>query len=66
MVVSELAVTRTSPNASEPARTGGATVGAAIAALWLVVAVQALVRWVFSPDFGRARLTVCRRGIWWH
>ncbi len=37
-------------------RTGGATVWAAIAIVWLVVAVQALARWVFSPDFGPAPL----------
>jgi Spirocyclase AveC-like len=40
----------------EPARTGGATVWSAIAAVWLVIAVQALVRWVFSSDFGPAPL----------
>jgi Spirocyclase AveC-like len=31
-------------------------VWAAIAIIWLVVAVQALARWVFSPDFGPAPL----------
>jgi Spirocyclase AveC-like len=40
----------------ESARTGGATVWAAIAAVWLVIAVQALVRWGFSSDFGPAPL----------
>jgi Spirocyclase AveC-like len=40
----------------ESARTGGATVWAAIAVVWLVIAVQALVRWVFSSDFGPAPL----------
>jgi hypothetical protein len=40
----------------ESARTGGATVWAAIAVVWLVIAVQALVRWVVSPDFGPAPL----------
>jgi len=40
----------------ESARTGGATVWAAIAVVWLVIAAQALVRWVFSPDFGPAPL----------
>jgi hypothetical protein len=40
----------------ESVRTGGATVWAAIAVVWLVIALQALVRWVFSPDFGPAPL----------
>jgi hypothetical protein len=39
-----------------PARTGGVTVWAAIAVVWLVIAVQAVVRWVFSDDFGPAPL----------
>jgi Spirocyclase AveC-like len=40
----------------ESTRAGGATVWAAIAVVWLVIAVQALVRWVISPDFGPAPL----------
>jgi Spirocyclase AveC-like len=40
----------------ESARTGAATVWAAIAVVWLVIAAQALVRWVFSSDFGPAPL----------
>ena len=37
-------------------RASGATVWAAIAIVWLVIAVQALVHWLFSPDFAPAPL----------
>jgi hypothetical protein len=38
---------------AEPARSGAVTVWAAIALVWLVIAAQALLRWVASDDFGR-------------
>ncbi|UXA05909.1 spirocyclase AveC family protein [Mycobacterium sp. SMC-2] len=39
-----------------PARSGAVTVWAAIALVWLVIAVQALLRWIASDDFGPAPL----------
>jgi hypothetical protein len=58
MVVSESAFGR--PGAAEAptrdTRTGGATVWAAIAVVWLAIAVQAVVRWLFSADFGPSPL----------
>jgi len=54
MVMSDAALSRT--DLKESARIGGATVWAAIAVVWLVIAAQALVRWAFSSDFGPAPL----------
>jgi hypothetical protein len=59
MVVSESALDGTGvagARTGQLARTGSATVWAAIAVFWLIIAIQALVRWVFSPDFGPAPL----------
>jgi hypothetical protein len=54
VVISDAAPSRA--GVRESTRAGGATVWAAIAVVWLVIAVQALVRWVISPDFGPAPL----------
>jgi Spirocyclase AveC-like len=68
MVVSESVIG--SPGAGEApsreTRTGGATVWAAIAVVWLVIAVQAVVRWLFSADFGPAPLIGSDRMPTWN
>ncbi len=59
-VVSDSTVRRTGPQGSttiaEASRSGGVTVWAAIAIVWLIIAAQALVRWLASSDFGPAPL----------
>jgi hypothetical protein len=58
VVVSESALGRTGPRrvaTTEPARSGAVTVWAAVAIVWLVIAAQALLRWVISDDSGRRR-----------
>lgn len=59
MVTSGSTLRRTGPRretTAEPARSGAVTVWAAIALVWLVIAVQALLRWVASDDFAPAPL----------
>lgn len=51
---------------TEPARTGGVTVWAAIAVVWLVIAVQALLRWFASDDFAPAPLVGTDRMPLWN
>jgi hypothetical protein len=50
VVVSESALRRSGPQGctttAKPSRSGGVTVWAAIAVVWLVIAAQALVRWI--------------------
>jgi hypothetical protein len=60
VAVSESTLHRTDPRrgttATEPSRSGAVTVWAAIAVVWLVIAAQALVRWIGSSDFAPAPL----------
>ncbi|TAM67463.1 spirocyclase AveC family protein [Mycobacterium sp.] len=51
---------------AEATRTGGVTVWAAIAVVWLVIAVQALLRWFASDDFGPAPLLGADRMPLWN
>jgi len=51
---------------TEVARTGGVTVWAAIAVVWLAIAVQALLRWFASDDFGPAPLMGADRMPLWN
>jgi hypothetical protein len=54
----------TSP--TEPTRSGAVTVWAAIAVVWLVIAAQALVRWMASDDFGPAPIVAPDRMPLWN
>jgi hypothetical protein len=50
----------------ERSRSGGVTVWAAIAVVWLVIAVQAIVRWMASNDFAPAPLVGADRMPLWN
>jgi hypothetical protein len=56
--VSESTLQRSDPrkDTTGPSGAGAVTVWAAIAVVWLVIAAQALVRWIGSSDFGPAPL----------
>jgi len=68
-VTSETTLRRTGPRrqpTTELTRSGGVTVWAGIAVVWLVIAGQALVRWMASDDFGPAPVVGPDRMPFWN
>lgn len=70
MVVSESTVRQGGPRGEAPtperSRSGGVTVWATIAVVWLVIAVQALTRWLASGEFAPAPVVGADRMPLWN